>query len=103
MKKRQELLGIEILRFLCAFGVILAHYHHFFFVGAWNLDLDSKLQPSLPWYGALRFVYDHGGSAVQFFWAISGYIFYLQYSQKLGAGAVGFSEFFVRRFSRLYP
>jgi peptidoglycan/LPS O-acetylase OafA/YrhL len=103
MRKGHELLGIEILRFVCAFGVIMSHYHHFFMTGAWDPDVSTALHPALPWYWALRILYEHGASAVPFFWAISGFIFYMQYSEQLGRGAVQFSDFLIRRFSRLYP
>src|SRR6266404_2067473 len=103
MKKDHELAGIEILRFACAFGVLVWHYQHFFFYGAWDAELGVTLRPTLPLYSALSIFYDNGSLAVPFFWVISGFIFYCHYSEPVRSGAVEFSDFLVRRFSRLYP
>jgi len=103
MKKNHELAGIEILRFVCAFGVLVWHYQHFFFRGAWNPDLGAALRPTLPLYSALFIFYDNGSLAVPFFWVISGFIFYWHYSASVRSGTVKFSDFLIRRFSRLYP
>lgn len=37
------------------------------------------------------------------FWAISGFIFFFKYFDRLSRGAIGAGDFFVARFSRLYP
>jgi peptidoglycan/LPS O-acetylase OafA/YrhL len=103
MKKDHELVGIEILRFVCAFGVLVWHYQHFFFRGAWEPDVGAALRPTLPLYSALFVFYDNGSLAVPFFWVISGFIFYWHYSVSVRSGSVPFSDFLVRRFSRLYP
>jgi peptidoglycan/LPS O-acetylase OafA/YrhL len=103
MKKDHELAGIEVLRFFCAFGVLIWHYQHFFFHGAWDAELGAALRPTLPLYSALFIFYDNGSLAVPFFWTISGFIFYWHYSVPVRKGAVKFSDYLVRRFSRLYP
>ena len=103
MKKDHELAGIEILRFLCAFGVLVWHYQHFFFAGGWDPEIGAALRPTLPLYSALFIFYDNGSLAVPFFWAISGFIFYWHYSASVRSGTVRFADFSVRRFSRLYP
>jgi peptidoglycan/LPS O-acetylase OafA/YrhL len=103
MRQSQELAGIEILRFSCAFGVLIWHYQHFFFLGAWNSAVGGAPRASLPLYHALSVFYDNGFLAVQFFWVISGFIFYWQYGEPVRNRAVKFSDFLVRRFSRLYP
>jgi peptidoglycan/LPS O-acetylase OafA/YrhL len=98
-----ELAGIEILRFLCAFGVLIWHYQHFFFHGEWNRDVGRSLRRTEPLYGALAVFYDNGYLAVPFFWVISGFIFYWYYAESVRSGNVGFTDFAMRRFSRLYP
>jgi peptidoglycan/LPS O-acetylase OafA/YrhL len=103
MKQSHELAGIEILRFFCAFGVLIWHYQHFFFLGAWDSAVGQALRPSLPLYHALSVFYDNGSLAVPFFWVISGFIFYWHYSEPVRNRAVKFADFLVRRFSRLYP
>jgi peptidoglycan/LPS O-acetylase OafA/YrhL len=103
VKKDHELAGIEILRFVCALGVLIWHYQHFFFRGAWNAELGAALRPTLPLYSVFFIFYENGSLAVPFFWVISGFIFYWQYSAAVRSGAVKFRDFLVRRFSRLYP
>jgi peptidoglycan/LPS O-acetylase OafA/YrhL len=103
MKPNHELAGIEILRFVCALGVIIWHYQNFFFVGAWIPAVGAALRPTLPWYGLLHVFYENGSLAVQFFWVISGFIFYWHYAEPIRNRGVNFPEFLRRRFSRLYP
>jgi peptidoglycan/LPS O-acetylase OafA/YrhL len=103
MKTNHELAGIEVLRFLCAFGVLIWHYQHFFFVGEWNPVQGQILRPTLPLYHWLFLFYDNGSLAVPVFWVISGFIFYWHYSDAIRDGRVLFGEFLLRRFSRLYP
>lgn len=103
MKPAQELGGVEILRFVCALSVLIWHYQHFFFIGAWDPATSVAIRPSLPLYREFSFFYENGSLAVQFFWAISGFIFYWHYADAIRERVVGFREFAVRRFSRLYP
>ena len=98
-----ELTGIEILRFLCAFGILIWHYQHFFFAGPWDPDVGLALRPTLPLYGYLSFFYNNGSQAVPVFWVISGFIFYWHYAETILSRTVIFSDFIVRRISRLYP
>jgi peptidoglycan/LPS O-acetylase OafA/YrhL len=102
-KPDHELTGIEILRFLCAFGVLIWHYQHFFFVGEWNPIVGQAIRHTLPLYRYLSFFYNNGSLAVPVFWVISGFIFYWHYAESIQSRAVIFSDFLVRRFSRLYP
>jgi peptidoglycan/LPS O-acetylase OafA/YrhL len=103
LKKGHELAGIEILRFVCAFAVVVCHYQHFFFRGTFTAELGAALRPALPFYAVLFPFYERGWLAVPFFWTISGFIFYWNYSAAIEKRAVGFLDFIVRRFSRLYP
>jgi peptidoglycan/LPS O-acetylase OafA/YrhL len=103
MKQEHELAGIEVLRFFCAFGILIWHYQQFFFLGEWNPAVGQALRPTLPLYHVLSVFYENGSLAVPFFWVISGFIFYWHYCEPIRNGTVRFSEFLVRRFSRLYP
>lgn len=103
MKQEHELAGIEILRFVCAFAVLIWHYQNFFLVGEWIPAVGAALRPTLPLYRALTVFYDNGSLAVPFFWVISGFIFYWHYAGSIRGRAVKFSDFLARRFSRLYP
>jgi len=103
MRQENELAGIEILRFICAFAVLIWHYQEFFVVGVWDPDMTAALRSAQPLYPVLFPFYDRGLLAVRFFWVISGFIFYWHYAAAIGSGTIRFSEFLVRRFSRLYP
>jgi peptidoglycan/LPS O-acetylase OafA/YrhL len=35
-KQNHELVGIEVLRFICAFAILIWHYQHFFFTGEYD-------------------------------------------------------------------
>jgi peptidoglycan/LPS O-acetylase OafA/YrhL len=95
-----KLVGLEALRFLTAFAILVFHYRHFFFVA----DQPIGLVPErLPLYGALRPFHDSGAFGVWVFWCISGFIFFWKYRDAIADNAVGGWKFFTLRFSRLYP
>jgi peptidoglycan/LPS O-acetylase OafA/YrhL len=99
-QQANKLLGLEALRFLSAFAILVFHYRHFFFVA----DEPVGLVPErLPLYGALRVFYEAGSFGVWVFWCISGFIFFWKYRDPIAQGSVGGWKFFVLRFSRLYP
>jgi peptidoglycan/LPS O-acetylase OafA/YrhL len=95
-----KLLGLEALRFLTAFAILVYHYQHFFFVADKHVDL---VQERLPLYGLLHVFYKFGASGVWIFWSISGFIFFWKYRDAIADQSVGGWKFFVLRFSRLYP
>lgn len=95
-----KLLGLEILRFITAFAILVWHYQHFSFVGAApsNFVIDRQ-----PFFAAFEPFYGYGLKGVQVFWCISGFIFFYKYRDTLAERRVGGWTFFVLRFSRLYP
>jgi len=99
MPPRAKLLGLELLRFLAAFAVLVWHYQHFAFNGS-ALDVVRSAQP---FYAQLRLFYDYGWYGVQVFWSISGFIFFWRYRDSVADGRIGARTFFILRFSRLYP
>lgn len=94
-----KLLGLELLRFLAAFAVLVWHYQHFAFNGS-AIDVARSAQP---FYAQLRLFYDYGWYGVQVFWSISGFIFFWRYRDSVADGRIGGRTFFILRFSRLYP
>jgi peptidoglycan/LPS O-acetylase OafA/YrhL len=102
-KARQELAGVEVLRFLCALSVLIWHYQHFFFVFPYNEAFARQIRGNFPFYQYFNIQYELGFYAVQIFWAISGFIFYWLYSDKIENRTVSLYEFGRRRFARLYP
>jgi peptidoglycan/LPS O-acetylase OafA/YrhL len=96
-----KLLGLELIRFLSAFAVLVFHYQHFQFRdGALAPDFQRTRQP---FYAALSFLYEQGFHGVQLFWCISGFIFFWKYRETIAGGRLSGRRFFVLRFSRLYP
>lgn len=96
----KEFAGLEIARFLCALAVIFWHYQHFFAKGIYA---GGGQAARFPLYCIFGFFYDKGYLAVQIFWMISGFIFFCKYSAPINSGEVSVYQFFVLRFSRLYP
>jgi peptidoglycan/LPS O-acetylase OafA/YrhL len=95
-----KLLGLEVLRFLTAFAVLVFHYRHFAFVAAEPVGL---VNDRLPLYRVLHAFYDFGPYGVWIFWCISGFIFFWKYRDGISDRSVAGWKFFVLRFSRLYP
>jgi peptidoglycan/LPS O-acetylase OafA/YrhL len=95
-----KLVALEGLRFLSAFAILVFHYRHFFYVAGEPVGL---VQDRLPLYGALHLLYDSGQLGVWIFWCISGFIFFWKYRDAIGERTVSGWQFFVLRFSRLYP
>ena len=95
-----KLLGLEVLRFLTAFAILVFHYRHFAFVADKPVGL---VNDRLPLYRWLHVFYDGGPYGVWVFWCISGFIFFWKYRDAIADRSVGGWKFFVLRFSRLYP
>jgi len=92
---------IDISRTLAAFIVVIWHWQLFFFVGErLPADFDRSVQPL---YSLLAPFYLQGGIAVNFFFIVSGFIFFWKYEQSIGCGETSSWRFAVARFSRLYP
>lgn len=99
-----ELIGLDLLRFMLAAMVVVVHYYHFYgpFPGGPFVDQDSLITEQ-PFYNVLWPIYRYGRNAVQVFWLISGVIFYSVYYREIGNREVGFRQFSFLRFTRLYP
>lgn len=93
---------LDLLRGLASLSVVVWHYQHFFYIspGIFPVTYDPTSQP---FYGALSFLYKNGGLAVYLFFALSGFVFFYLYLESIKSGLVSKKEFFILRFSRLYP
>jgi len=89
--------NIDFLRGSAAIAVLIWHYQHFFYPQAAVGIQDRSIQPL---FSSLRWLYEYGSHGVQFFWILSGYVFFHAYSTRQN---VGLREFAINRFSRLYP
>tara|TARA_B110001450_G_scaffold46598_1_gene43304 strand:+ start:1733 stop:2788 length:1056 start_codon:yes stop_codon:yes gene_type:complete len=91
---------LDIARGIAAFSIVIFHYKLFYYPDISLVYYDIKSQP---FYNSLSLIYNHGWMAVQFFFIISGFIFYLLYSDKIKKNKISKFDFFKFRFSRLYP
>jgi peptidoglycan/LPS O-acetylase OafA/YrhL len=99
-KLSNKLLGLEGLRFLATFSVLIWHYQHFAYVGDRPVDL---IRSDLPFYRLLFPFYEVGNYGVWIFWCISGFIFFWKYREAISDRSIDGWTFFVFRLSRLYP
>jgi peptidoglycan/LPS O-acetylase OafA/YrhL len=99
-RRRKVFTNLEVARFVSAFGVLVWHYQHFSFTGGETGLLDPHEQPM---FFLLKPFFLYGFYGVEFFWTLSGFIFFVTYSEKLRRGQVGAAQFSILRLSRLYP
>jgi peptidoglycan/LPS O-acetylase OafA/YrhL len=99
-RSADKLLGLEALRFLAAFAVLIWHYQHFAYIADTPADLVNS---RLPFYGPLYPFYEAGRYGVWIFWCVSGFIFFWKYRDAISDRSMPGWTFLVFRFSRLYP
>ncbi|MBI3802172.1 MAG: acyltransferase [Nitrospirae bacterium] len=96
----QRFFSLDAVRGLAALSVIFWHWQHFFYHGIEAAEYDRTAQPFYP----LFFVfYNKGWIAVDFFFSLSGFIFFWLYSERVAARDISGRNFALLRFSRLYP
>jgi peptidoglycan/LPS O-acetylase OafA/YrhL len=96
----ERLIGLELLRFAAAIGVLVWHYQHFMFVGHDEVAWDWN---RLPFRWVFAPFYAYGYEGVELFWCISGFIFTWKYAGLISRTGLSFGRFAMLRFSRLYP
>lgn len=91
---------VDLLRGLSALAVMMFHYRMFYPDGnvAGSATFVIERQPFFAWLWPF---YEDGDLAVQFFWALSGFVFSASYQGQ--ERTISGLKFFVWRFSRLYP
>jgi peptidoglycan/LPS O-acetylase OafA/YrhL len=92
--KPSKLQSVELIRFLAAFSIVLHHYGIYFLFNS---------PDDLPLSRLLVVFSNYGSYAVQWFWVLSGYVFFFNYRNALTSKTVTGFEFFSNRFARLYP
>jgi len=94
--------GLDILRFVLSFAVVIWHYQHFFYpfvpFSSREIFLDKQ-----PYFKYLSFFYTEGLYAVHMFWFISGIIFTKIYKPKISSHKISLLTYVENRYSRLYP
>ena len=87
---------LDALRGLAALSIVLWHWQHFF-------PAESFRPERQPLYPLLVLFYSNGSRAVDLFFCLSGFIFFWLYAEKISSARISGREFFMLRFSRLYP
>lgn len=89
---RREL-ALDSLRGFASIGVLLWHY-----------SMMRTLEPyKQPFYDFFLVPYNFGSQFVEFFFCLSGFIFFAKYFQPIANGTTKLREFVFLRLSRLYP
>lgn len=92
--------SLDFIRGLAAISVVFWHWQHFFYNGSTPGTFNVQDQP---FYQFFFLLYHKGWLAVDFFFSLSGFIFFWLYAEKIKERRVSAFHFFALRFSRLYP
>ena len=92
--------SLDALRGLAALAVVLWHWQHFFYQGTRPHMPDIQRLPLSP---LLSLFYTQGWLGVDLFFALSGFILYWLYSERVAERRISAPTFWLLRFSRLYP
>lgn len=100
-----RIMQLDALRGIAAIAVAFFwHYVHFFTYGNSSERLTAENRfLVLPFYRIFHWFYDYGDICVDFFFVLSGFIFMIVYGRKISKKEISFYDFFIKRFSRIYP
>lgn len=90
--------ALDLSRLLAACAVLFWHYQHFF-VPPVEYGFHVQRAAVTPLYRQLAWLFDNGHAAVQYFWAVSGFVFAHVYL----ADAKARGRFWLARVARLWP
>ena len=93
---------LDLARAVAAICVVLQHYQHFYSITP-NVYQDSFVRNQQPFYEIIKPFYLFGSVAVQFFFILSGFIFFFMYKDLIFSKSISFKNFIILRLSRLYP
>jgi peptidoglycan/LPS O-acetylase OafA/YrhL len=96
-----RLYALDVSRGMAALSVVLWHWQHFAYEG--NVLSKDFVRENQPFYGMLKLFYENGAMGVDYFFLLSGFIFFWLYRNAISQKIIGWKTFFVQRFSRLYP
>lgn len=96
-----RLYALDVSRGFAALAVVLWHWQHFAYKGT-SLSQDF-VRENQPLYEILRLFYEKGAMGVQYFFLLSGFIFFWLYRESIQKKTTRAWVFIVQRFSRLYP
>lgn len=92
---------LDISRGIASLSVVLWHWKHFAYNG-YTLS-PSFIEQNQPFYSILKLFYQNGYLGVEYFFLLSGFIFFWQYRDEIQNKKNSPLSFFINRFSRLYP
>lgn len=99
-ENKQHLYSLDFLRGIAAYIVIFWHWKMLFYVNNTKPQIEIR---SLPFYDSFSIFYNHGLLAVEFFFCLSGFIFFYYFKSKIENGVLSAKQFAVDRISRIYP
>jgi peptidoglycan/LPS O-acetylase OafA/YrhL len=99
LAETNRLHSLDAARGLAALAVVVWHWQHVYLIGGGKLT-DVAAQP---FFTLLFPFYQAGWLAVEFFFTLSGFVFFWLYGQAISDGKLSTWKFAVARFSRLYP
>ena len=99
--KFERLYLLDSARAIAAICVVLLHYQHFY-LSDHNQQINF-IKDIQPFYSTLGIFYEFGTVAVQFFFILSGFIFFMFYRIRILERAIDFKSFIILRLTRLYP
>lgn len=99
MTELKRLHSLDAARGIAALAVVAWHWQHMYLIGGGKLE-DRTSQP---FYDLLFPLYHSGWLAVEFFFTLSGFVFFWLYGQRISDRSLGLGKFWLARFSRLYP
>jgi peptidoglycan/LPS O-acetylase OafA/YrhL len=92
---------LDTVRGFAALSIVIWHWQHFYLVDT-NTP-DNFISSRQPFFHVLYLFYTNGAFAVDFFFSLSGFIFFYLYKEKITKKEISFKRFSILRFSRLYP
>ncbi|WP_297486956.1 acyltransferase [Ferrovum sp.] len=103
--------SLDVIRGIAAFAVVIYHYPVLFIkpiqrgmpASDSHVFLESFSAIKMPFYNLLYIIYKSGDLAVDLFFGLSGFIFFWLFADNIKNNVLGVKEFFIHRFSRLYP
>ncbi len=90
--------ALDFSRLLAACAVLFWHYQHFF-VPPVEYGFHVRREAVTPLFHQLSWLYDYGHVSVQYFWAVSGFVFAHVYLADTSARG----RFWIARVARLWP
>jgi peptidoglycan/LPS O-acetylase OafA/YrhL len=93
-----RLLSLDVARGIASLCVVIFHWSLFFYVTQSGAPIET-----FPFYNQLAYIYENGWLGADFFFVLSGAIFFIKYSEGIAKADVTPGNFFILRFSRLAP